>query len=86
MVARLAVAERVNSVVINVQRNMVAGTRQINMGIFLTNPKLPPIQSVLQSRRQYPSRVDVLTLTMHLCNGLNDKNLVKPRKTCFLTV
>ena len=29
--------------------------------------------------------VDV-TLTIHLCKWLNDKNLVKPRKTCFLTV
>ena len=27
-----------------------------------------------------------VTLTIHLCNGLNDKNLVKPRKTCFITV
>ena len=24
-----------------------------------------------------------VTLTIHLCNGLNDKNLLKPRKTCF---
>ena len=27
-----------------------------------------------------------VTLTIHLCNGLNDKNFIKQRKTCFLTV
>ena len=25
-------------------------------------------------------------LTIHLCNGLNDNNLVKSWKTCFITV
>ena len=32
------------------------------------------------------AELSFVTLTIHLCNGLNDKNLVKPRKTCFLTV
>ena len=32
------------------------------------------------------AELSFVTLTIHLCNGLNDKNLVKPRKTCFITV
>ena len=32
------------------------------------------------------AELSFVTLTIHLCNGLNDKNLVKPRKTCFLTI
>ena len=33
-----------------------------------------------------PAELSLVTLTIHLCNWLNDKNLVKPRKTCFLSV
>ena len=37
--------------------------------------------------RQSPlAELSFVTLTIHLCNGLNDKNLVKLGKTCFLTV
>ena len=37
--------------------------------------------------RQSPiAELSFVTLTVHLCNGPNDKNLVKPRKTCFLSV
>ena len=32
------------------------------------------------------AELSFIIFTIHLCNGLNDKNLVKPRKTCFLTV
>ena len=32
------------------------------------------------------AELSFVTLTIHLCNGLNDKNLVKPRKTCFLSL
>ena len=48
----LAVAALVNSVFILVQANMAAGTRRINMGILLTNRKLPSIyfESVRRSR------------------------------------
>ena len=42
---RLAAAELVNSVFINVRANMAAGARRINMGILFTNRKLPTIQS-----------------------------------------
>ena len=42
---RLAVAALVNRVYIKVQSNMAAESRQINMGIFFTNRKLPPIHS-----------------------------------------
>ena len=37
--------------------------------------------------RQSPvAELSFITLTIHLCNGPNDKNLVKPRKTCFLSL
>ena len=36
--------------------------------------------------KQSPSRVVVRYSHIHLCDGLNDKNLVKPRKRCFVTV
>ena len=42
---RLAVAALRNSVCINVQANMAAEARPINMGILLTNGKLPSIHS-----------------------------------------
>ena len=32
------------------------------------------------------AELSFVTLTIHLCNGLNDKNLVKPRKTRFLSL
>ena len=32
------------------------------------------------------AELSFVILTIHLCNGLNYKNFVKPRKTCFLTV
>ena len=32
------------------------------------------------------AELSFVTLTIHLCNGLNDNNLAKPRKTYFLTV
>ena len=32
------------------------------------------------------AELSFVTLTIRLCNGVNDKNLVKPRNTCFLTV
>ena len=32
------------------------------------------------------AELSFVTLTIHFFNGLNDKNLVKPRKSCFLTV
>ena len=32
------------------------------------------------------AELSFVTLTIHPCNGLNDKNLVKPRKTCFLSL
>ena len=32
------------------------------------------------------AELSFVTLTIHLCNGLNDKNLVKPRQTCFINV
>ena len=41
----VAVAALANSVFINVQTNMAAGARLINMGIFFTNRKLPSIHS-----------------------------------------
>ena len=30
-----------------------------------------------------PAELSFVTFTIHLCDGLNDKNLVKPRKSCF---
>ena len=32
------------------------------------------------------AELSFVTLTIRLCDGLNDKILVKPRKTCVLTV
>ena len=32
------------------------------------------------------AELSFVTLTIHLCNGLNDKNFFKLRKMCFLTV
>ena len=52
MKVRLAVAALVNSVFKNLQANMTAGVRQINMGILLTNRKLHSIhpESVPRSK------------------------------------
>ena len=54
MRVRLVLAELVNIciVFINVQANMAAGTRLINMGILSTNHKLPSIhfESVPRTR------------------------------------
>ena len=42
-------------------------------------------RSCARTANQSPiAELSFVTLTIHLCNGLNDKNLVKPRKTCFL--
>ena len=45
MRVRLAVAAVQNNVFKNVQTNMAAGARQINMGIIFTSRKLTSIQS-----------------------------------------
>ena len=45
MMVQLAVAELVKSVYINVQANMAAGVRRIDMGILFTNGKLSSIHS-----------------------------------------
>ena len=51
MRVRLEIVTIVNSVFINVQANMAAGARQINIGILIfANHKLPLIQSVSVSR------------------------------------
>ena len=54
------------------------GAGQADMGRnVLISEKFPPvIQSPI-------AELSFVTLTIHLCSGLNDKNLVKPRKTCF---
>ena len=63
---RLAVAALVNSVFINVQADMAAGARRINICIFFTNHKLPSLhsESVPRSRSKvstysYPEKVTV---------------------------
>ena len=35
------------------------------------------------SKDNLPAELSFVILTIHLCNGLNDKNLVKPRKNVF---
>ena len=35
-------------------------------------------------RANLQEELSFVTLTIHLCNGLNNKNLVKPRKTYFI--
>ena len=44
------------------------------------------MELLLMLRPNLLAELSFVTLTIHLCNGLNDKNLVKQRKTCFLTV
>ena len=58
MRVRLAVAALGNSVLINVQANLVAWARQINMGILITNRELPSIhsESVPRSRSKCSTR------------------------------
>ena len=38
------------------------------------------------ARDNLQAELSFFILTIHLCNGLNDKNLVKTRKTCFMSV
>ena len=47
--------------------------------LIIHNVKLPHIGNLR-------GELSFVTLTIHLCNGLNDKKLFKPRKTCFITV
>ena len=44
------------------------------------------IELLLMLRPNLLAELSFVTLTIHLCDGLNNKNLVKQRKTCFLTV
>ena len=44
------------------------------------------MELLLMLRPNLLAELSFVTLTIHLCNGLNDKNLVKQGKTCFLTV
>ena len=46
-----------------------------------------PVILILSLRRSnFRAELSFVTLNIHLCKGLNDKNLVKRRKTCFITV
>ena len=51
MWVRLAAAALVNSVFINVQANLAAEARRINMGILFTNRRLPSIHYERTPRR-----------------------------------
>ena len=44
------------------------------------------MELLLMLRPNLLAELSFVTLTIHLCNRLNDKDLVKQRKTCFLTV
>ena len=52
---QLSIEALVNSVFITVQKNEVAGTGRLNMGIHLTNRKLPSIHSELVPRSRSKS-------------------------------
>ena len=61
MRVRLAVAALANRVFINRQVNMAAGTRQINIGILITNRKLFLIYGCVQDEAgRQKSREDEL--------------------------
>ena len=45
-----------------------------------------PVSCIYFSMRDLLAELSFVTLTIHLCDGLNDQNLVKPRKKCFLPV
>ena len=62
---------------------------QNNIGVAMHVPNYrKPDQYISKetSELNLLAELSFVTLTIHLCNGLNDKNLVKPRKTCFLTI
>ena len=61
----LAVAALVTSVFINMQANMPAGARQVNMGILFTNHKLPSIHS--ESAQRNRSKANTYSYAEKIC-------------------
>ena len=48
------------------------------------NYSLVKIESIYRQVTDLQAEMSFVTLTIHLCNGLNDKNLNELRKTCFM--
>ena len=66
-------------------QNTVMNSRALSL-TNATKGSLLCFYDVLYQSTNLLAELSFVTLTIHLCNMLNDMNLVKPRKTCFITV